>query len=117
MKPHKELQALLDEHTKPTHASKRDVHDQLRPILTAATKLSKQMGVYRDHHLNAKLAVHEPDAVVDGKLQLLITKVGACEKACTDFIAAGERLADIMSEIDATMLEAKATLAAYAKKP
>ncbi len=110
---HQELRTLLDEHKAPQHASKRNIHDQLRSILLTATRISRQMGVYREQHLNAKLAPHAIDPVIEGKLELLKLKYAAAEKACTDLIWHGERLAEIMTELEVAAAETERDLASY----
>jgi hypothetical protein len=105
---HASLQALFDEHKQPQHAGKRDVHDQLKPILAAAARINKQMAVYRDLHLTAKLDDH--DHLLDGKQEMLRQKFAAGERLAAEFIAAGERLADVMTEIEQEMVKGEADI-------
>jgi seryl-tRNA synthetase len=97
------MKALFDEHRAPQFASKRDVHDALKPILGLAAKVNKQLAVYREHHLSAKLDEH--DHSFDGQQEYIAQAITAAERATSTMIAAGEQLADVMTDLERKMLE------------
>lgn len=108
---HEALQKLFDEHANPQHASGEDVRATLKPILALGAKLTKQMAVYREHHLNAKLDAHDP--AFDGKQEMLRQRFAAAERLTAAFIDAGEKLADAMAHIEREMAQAETDIAHY----
>lgn len=108
---HEALQALFNEHGAPTHASGAEIRAQLKPILAAGAAIGKQMALYREHHLNAKLDAHDPG--FDSMQEQLRQRFAATEKLVANFIDAGEKLADGMAHIDREMAQTKDWVANY----
>lgn len=108
---HASLQALFDEHATPTHATGDDIRAALKPILAIGARLNKQMAVYREHHLNAKLDAHDPG--FDSMQEQLRQRFAAAETRVANFIDAGEKLADVMANIESVMAQTREYVANY----
>lgn len=108
---HEALQKLFDEHDAPTHAGGDEIRAALKPILLIASRINKQMAVYREHHLNAKLDAHDPG--FDSMQEQLRQRFAAVEKLVANFIEAGEKLTDGMAHIAREMAQAKEYVANY----
>ena len=103
---HPELKTLFDERKNPTHVNGDQVHDAMRPIMEIGAKVDQQMAVYRMHHLNAKFAIHDHD--LDPKQERIKQTFRVVQEANTQFIAAGERLADAMTQLERYLAEDEA---------
>ncbi len=110
---HESLQKLFDEHKKPTHAGDAEIRAALKPILRIGAAINKQMALYREHHLNAKLDAHDPG--FDGMQEQLRQRFAATEKLVANFIDAGEKLADGMAHISREMAQTQDWVANYEK--
>ncbi len=95
---HPELAALFAERSAPTHVNAQAVLDAMRPIITVAALVDKQMAHYRALHLAAKFAIH--DSALDGKQERIKKTFRVTQEASTAFIAAGELLADAMTQLE-----------------
>ncbi len=87
---HPELQAVLDEHQAPTHASQDDLRGLLVPIVDAATKVQQQLLQYRRLLVIAETAPH--DTRLDGKLEHVHQTLGALEREAAALVAAARQL-------------------------
>jgi hypothetical protein len=103
-----EIQALYDEGTKPTHACKRDVHDQLRPIMKVGAALRRQMAVYHELLLDAQLAPHDPS--LDSKLERLKNQLKPLDTLIPQFLAIGDQIGEALKQWDRIIGEDTDTL-------
>jgi hypothetical protein len=103
---HPALRALFDEHASPTHASKRDVHNQLGLILTASTAVRKQVLEYKTLLEQAELADH--DHQLDGTMEHISQRFASIERELNAAVQHERNLAAIFVELDRYMTEQQA---------
>lgn len=101
--PHTELQAVFDEHAKPTHCCKREVHDQMAPIAAVAASARQQVARYKALLIQAQLAPHDTDH--DFKLESIKQTIGAIERSVTQLEDAGHAVAMDFTQLDRYMAE------------
>jgi hypothetical protein len=75
---HPELQAFFDEHEKPAHASKRDVHDHTAKAGRLVANIMKQVLEYKALIMEAEAAPHDP--ALDSKMEMMHQTFGAIER-------------------------------------
>ncbi len=109
MKPH--LKAIFDERKNPTHASCRDVHDQLKPIMKMSAMIGKQIAHYRDLHIDAMLA--DVDNELEPKKERMRQKLTVVDQAYTAFNEAAERLAREMQNMERCLDEDEADITRF----
>lgn len=115
-----EVQALFDELHNPKHASKRTVHDQLRPIMKMGALVRKQLAEYHDLYMDATLGEH--DAPLDPKLARLKNYITPIDQLAPQFLAIGDQLKEAFQNLervrdeDAEWFKAMSELA-HAPKP
>lgn len=114
---HSALEHLFDEHTSPSHASRRAVHDRASPILAIATAVQRQIAMYRELLIAAELSLANDDGKLQGKIEHLHQTLGALERESAAFVESGRRLAGGLTQWDRYMAEAKAALEAVETKP
>ncbi len=107
---HAELAAVFDEHRKPTHASKRDVHDVLGPISDVAGRSRMQSVKLRAMLIQAELAAH--DHALDPKIEHLMQTLGAIDREATAVELAGRNLAQAWAQWDRYMAAAERDISA-----
>jgi hypothetical protein len=100
---HPKLQAVFDQHDKPTFACKRDVHDQLTPILKVASAVQKQMIEYKSLVAEAELADH--DGAIDGTVEHIRQTFAAVEREANAFVEHGRGLAHALAQLDRYLAE------------
>lgn len=102
---HTQLKAVFDEHDNASHASKRDVHDQLAPILAIATAVQRQVLEYKSLLMQAELADH--DHALDGKIEHMRQTFAAAEREANAFMEHGRNLAQCFTQLDRYMADAQ----------
>lgn len=106
---HAVLQPLFAEHAKPTHATKRAVHDQLRPVLAVIADVNHQIMLYADLIQQAELTAE------GAELAPLLANMHSTMKAALEDGAAANailrRLAQTFGDLDRYIAERKTVLA------
>lgn len=94
---HQELAALFIEHEEPTHASKDDVHAELRAISRLASNARKQIIEYESLLDDALHAPHDPmyDAKVEHMRQTFGAMAREAEKLATSARDLGQTFAQL----------------------
>ncbi len=100
------LADVFAEHDDPTHASKREIHDQLAVILAIGADVQKQMIEYRSKLMAAQLV----DDTLTGQMEHMHQTFGAAEREATTFVTAGRNLAMCFTQLDRYMAEQRARL-------
>jgi hypothetical protein len=95
---HPELDDVFDEIDAPTHAGKRDVHDQLRPITRLAAAVIKQMVEHKARVQEALLAPH--DEALDGYLEAMKQTYDAGLREAHQLQAAADSLGNVMAQLE-----------------
>lgn len=112
---HTKLRALFDEHEKPTHAAKRDIHDDLSRIVRLAGRIQKQLIEYRTLTSDAVLSPdHDPR--MTGKLEAIHQTFAATESHAAVFMASARDLGRDFEQLDRYMAECAAEITAYLAK-
>lgn len=106
------LQRIFDEHDTPTHASKRDVHDALSPMVRLAAKAQQQVIEYRVLITEAAVAA-DHDPAYSGKLESMHQAFAAIERQSAALSAAARELAQSMEQLDRIMGESKTDIERY----
>ena len=112
---HQELKNLFAERRSPTHLGSANLKELMRPILQLAALADKQMAVYREHHLNAKVAIH--DHALDGKQERLKQTFRSTQSATSAFIESGERFLESFSQLERYLDEDEADVLRWEKNP
>lgn len=112
---HAELQAVFDEHERPTHASKKAVHEQLGAILRLAGLAQQQVIVYRSLIAQAEVAPH--DHALDSKMEMMHQTFGAYEREAAILATCARNLAQVATQLDRYVTEWRSDIAAYEALP
>lgn len=107
-----QLQRIFDEHEAPTHASKRDVHTALSPMVRLAAKAQQQVLEYRMLITEAAVA-DDHDPAYSGKLEMMHQAFGAIERQSATLSTAARELAQSMEHLDRIMGESKTDIERY----
>ncbi len=108
---HAALQAVFDEHAKPTHATSQTIYNQLQAIVAAAALVEKQMVRYHELRRAAMLAPQdERYNNLRPKIEQMRGNIEAVERASKQFVSAAETLAATLVQFDRQMHEHRAKL-------
>ena len=110
---HEALQALFNERKNPTHADADQIQAALLPILRLGALIDKQMAVYLEHHLNAKLTPHDP--ALDAKQQTIHNRFQAAKQCADAFIHAGYAVANAMRDLETLLDQDETEVLAWEK--
>lgn len=106
---HTELAAVFAEHTNPTHASKDDIHAELRTITRLASRAQKQVIEYGALIDDALHAPHDP--AYDGKVEYMRQTFGAMQREAEALALAARNLGQTYTQLDRYVEEWKVDLA------
>lgn len=108
---HRELHAVFAEHAEPTHASKRDVHDQMAPLMTMGSAAERQLAEYESLIVQAELAPH--DHALDGKLEMMHQTIRAGRREIASMLTHGRDVARVFTQLDRCMAAWREDIATY----
>lgn len=107
---HTELDAFFDEHDKPSHASKRHVHDKLGAILALAVPVRMQLVKYKGLLEQAEMASH--DHSMDGTLEHIRQTIDAADRELGKVVDHGRNLALAFTQLERYMADQRKFLEA-----
>lgn len=111
-----EVQALFDEHRKPTHACKRDLHDACAPLLDLGARTQQQLAEYRRRVMAIEMsAAADPELV--GKFEHMHQTFAAVEREAMAFVQAGRSLTQAVSQLDRYVQKMESEIDEYVGVP